>query len=177
MFEQFKRESRPYRQGEMDDWELLALAQHHGLPTRLLDWTKNPLAARWFAVREPLKDPNCGVVYAFRFDESRFVNTFEQTSPFTLRKARVYRPPHVGRRLSSQAGWFTVHPRVGKQYGPVGRLKPGEWVVKFTILPKHFGEIRAHLDRCGVNAANMFQDLDGLCRHIFWLHSLLEDET
>jgi hypothetical protein len=47
-------------------FEILAYAQHHGAPTRLLDWSLNPLVALWFAVSEKQYDAEPGVVFQIR---------------------------------------------------------------------------------------------------------------
>lgn len=62
----FKNHIIPYiKHRPLDEWELLAIAQHHGLPTRFLDWTTNPLVALYFALREK---PNVDQVKVYVLD-------------------------------------------------------------------------------------------------------------
>jgi len=111
IFEAFMRQSIPFisQPYPSSDWDRLALAQHYGLPTRLLDWTGNPLDGLWFAVEnDPHKGKN-GVFWVLIPDLTDIKHPDTSSSPFTLKRTYIFQPSHITRRISAQDGWFTVH--------------------------------------------------------------------
>ncbi len=163
-------------------WESLSLAQRHGLPTRLLDWTCSALAGLWFAIeKEPKKkqsQPESAVVWMLKTSVEDFIDESTRESPFSNGLTKIYRPKVIARRIAAQGGLFTVHKvQKGEHLVPLERNRRfSERLVKFLIPPDAFPNLRKHLNGCGINRFTLFPDLDGLCTHLTWRFTKLEDE-
>lgn len=181
MFDTFCREAFPFVHPEpANEWEWLAVAQHHGLPTRLLDWSTNALGALWFTVRAPSSPEEHGVVWLMIPDEQDVVKHPDNgTSPFTGERTEVYLPRHVSGRVRSQEGAFTVH-KYSEESRTFPPLETSETcsgcLVKIQVPGNRFPFVRYDLYRCGVHAGSLFPDVTGVAERIRNQYLLQDDE-
>lgn len=160
-----------------DDWEFLAIAQHHGLATRLMDWTRSPLVAAYFAVAHPnqsyqnkdknsdcfiLREPD-SVIYAWRCPKID-LSKLPPATPLKLKKVVRYVPRHITPRIKAQSGLFSAHPDPKAEFTSPSLT---QLIIPFCERAK----IKKSLYRLGVHEATVYPDLDGAARHIEWLQT------
>lgn len=155
---------------EQSALDLLVLAQHFGLETRLLDWTTNPLVALWFACADRAEGDV--FVYALEADNHLEEDPYSSEAA-TLRETKVFQPRFNNQRIIAQQGWFTLHRYSSKAsyFVPLERMtKTKESLYEFKIPEGKRKEILSSLDRHGISARTLFPDLQGLCRYLNWRH-------
>lgn len=174
-------------------WEQLIYAQHHGVPTRLLDWTFSPLVALHFAIGDYHDNGEDSVVWGLDVKNATSLLPESYTKVlaesggtfFTLELLKkvaygfadydkdmnkksfvIMEPPSVDERIINQYSLFTVMPRGMESMEPLLTSSEKSLGYKYIIPSGLKWELRCILDRMNVNERVLFPGLDGLAH---WL--------
>jgi hypothetical protein len=188
----FIRYSRPFFGGPpVSDWEVLITAQHHGLPTRLLDWTYSPMVAAHFATVGGGPDADRAVwrldwKAVHRFfqlpDRALLIQDLEgifgQERPFTpwtlfeprtreRRFACMIEPPTLDARIATQAATFTLCSDNGQSFDQfLESIGLRSALTRYVIPARERSRLRDQLDLVSVDERRLFPDLDGLAAYL-----------
>lgn len=158
-----------------------ALAQHHGIPTRLLDWSHNPIVAAFFAVAPVFRSKKSKNVCVWALDTSHLSYQGPNEKQFKEFSVLVYRPPRSRNQfLHSQSGVFTyignesalenyflehkAWPSLEEVIQLVESIRP--ILISYTLDVKYADDLLILLDREGVNHATLMPALDNVAKTV-----------
>jgi hypothetical protein len=172
-------------------WEIMVIAEHHGLPTRLLDWTHSPLVAAHFATLAPTETDRI----IWRLDWKRVHARFglkdivflvddlaallkERGMPEAWEFLRaklpaeqqfvcLLEPPTLTERLSVQAGAFTFSSCTRRSLDEILKEARVDDALTSFVIPAHRVDyLRDQVDLCTVSERRLFPGLDGVAAEL-----------
>ncbi len=170
VFMDFKKQYYSYTNERPEtDMDILFLAQHYGLPTRLLDWSYNPMIALYFACES--HEEVDGAIYALSLSEYIFADSEDHlTAPQTMseimkmEKNMYVVPKYTDARYKNQKALFLLCNKPNKKFT---FAKPS-----FIIKKDCKKEILHDLAILGYDKTLIYPLLDSLCQDIKFKNGL-----
>jgi FRG domain-containing protein len=183
LLDTFKLRARRYLDhAPRSDWEWLFEMQHHGLPTRLLDWTESYLVALYFAVRDADGKHDAAVWATNPWwinrqalgDYKLFSADAPDASPWQPGVPRdklpssvlAIRPVYGSARIQAQRGVFTIHGTNVSGLDSLINMSADACMRKFVPPAPSIYRIHGELTRAGITESLVLPELPGLCREL-----------
>ena len=168
---EFKTEGEPCLHLIPDnDWDWLVVAQHHGLPTRLLDWTYDPLIALWFALESYNEDDSAPEVWALKPLKEDVIENLENSEPFLGTRTKIFNTKFTVPRVRAQKACFVLFKhddKFPKGFIPLERNKNLRKRVERIRIAKFSAEkILKELSEMGFVRERLYPDIDWVASKI-----------
>lgn len=168
---EFKKKARRCLQiVPKNDWEWLVVAQHHGLYTRLLDWTYDPYAALWFALERAYENNSRPEVWAMNPLKTDVIETLEGARPFSGTRTKVFNSAFKIPRIKEQKGCFVLFKHMEKSKKGFVSLQKNKQLRKRSdrvcIQQYSAAEILKQLNAMQYDRERLFPNIDEVAKSV-----------
>jgi len=157
---------------ELDEDNAMLVGQHWGMPTRVIDFSRSPYVAAYFAARSWLdgfiQNPGASrrprpVIWILETADDEFT---KQKGDPTVPLVEVIESHLPDERMIAQDGLFVVHHAELDLVSALARMGFSDRLTAYTLAGNEIFRALSELDRMAINDRTMFPGLDGVVKHL-----------